>query len=217
MNTYKLIPVFLALLGSMAASAQVADGDAPVSLRWQVVPVQGKFSTRLLDAGAHRTTLGLHVEAGTWHVDLALPEVASPTPLGLAGTRRGFRADPGDFSLGIGRSLGSLGRDASLWDLSRFSLVANAGHTVGQALDERYRNLWAGSLGAAWKFSQASSLGLNYRIETSSLPEAQASRSVGLSYGYQFSSGLRLNTSLDRGLTDGAPRWGGGLSISYTR
>ncbi len=217
MNTYKLIPVVLILSGSLAAFAQTVDADAPVSLRWQAVPLLGRFSTRLLDTGAQRSPLGLHVEAGTWRVDLALPNLAPTTPLTLTGTRRGGRSDVGDFSLGIARSMGSTGRDASLWDWSRFSLEANAGYAVGRTVDERYRNLWEGSLGAAWKFSQAGSLGLNYRIETASLPEAQASRSVGLSYGYQFSSGLRVNTSLDRGLTDGTPRWGGGLSISYMR
>jgi hypothetical protein len=71
-------------------------------------------------------------------------------------------------------------------------------------------------VGAAWNFSSASSLGLNYRIEPNFLPEAPALRTVGLSYGYQFTSGLRLSTNLGRGMSDSAPRWGAGLSVSFT-
>ena len=71
-------------------------------------------------------------------------------------------------------------------------------------------------VGAAWNFSPASSLGLNYRIESNLLPEAPASRTLGLTYGYQFAPGLRLSTNLGRGLTDSAPRWGAGLSISFS-
>ena len=72
-------------------------------------------------------------------------------------------------------------------------------------------------VGAAWNFSPASSLGLNYRIEPNLLPEAPAVRTLGLTYGYQFAPGLRLSTNLGRGLSDAAPRWGAGLSISFSR
>ncbi len=71
-------------------------------------------------------------------------------------------------------------------------------------------------VGAAWNFSPASSLGLNYRVEANFLPEAPASRTLGLTYGYQFTTGLRLSTNLGRGLTESAPRWGGGVSISFS-
>ncbi len=72
-------------------------------------------------------------------------------------------------------------------------------------------------VGAAWNFSPASSLGLSYRVEPNLLPEAPAARTLGLSYGYQFTPGLRLSTSLGHGLTDSSPRWGAGLSISFSR
>jgi hypothetical protein len=71
-------------------------------------------------------------------------------------------------------------------------------------------------VGAAWNFSPASSLGVNYRVESNLLPDAPAARTLGLTYGYQLTTGLRLSTNLGRGLTDTGPRWGAGLSISFT-
>lgn len=71
------------------------------------------------------------------------------------------------------------------------------------------------SVGAAWRTSLGR-VGVSYRIDASPLAEANAARSLGLSYGYEFRSGLRLSTSLDRGLNEFGPRWGGGLTITYS-
>lgn len=117
------------------------------------------------------------------------------------------------------------------WDLSfglpklralpgsgNFSLSSNLVQAaLDRSHDENHRNPLIGSLGASWKFSPTSRLGVNYRIDASGLPDAALARSLGVSYGYEFSSGLRVSTNLDRGLSDSAPRWGGGLSLSYSR
>lgn len=174
----KLIPVLLAL-GAVAASAQPAATPTPITMRIYTAQPGGRFGSGL-EASAHFATLGLRVESGDWHFDLAVPEASPTTALPLAVGPRGFRRGLGDFAVGIGRSFGATARHGALWDLSNFSL------------------------------------GLNYRIESSALPEGPTSRSVGLSYGYQITPGLRLNSNLDRGLSDGASKWGGGLSISFS-
>ncbi|MBK6296210.1 MAG: hypothetical protein IPF55_19750 [Rhodoferax sp.] len=61
----------------------------------------------------------------------------------------------------------------------------------------------------------ASRLGLSLGLETSPESGGVAARSVSLSYSYQFNSGLRVQASLTRGLSDGAPDRSGGLAVSY--
>ncbi len=208
---FKLIPLFLAL-GCMAASAQSTDSVAALNLRLDSLPGNARLATGLTPSPA-QAKLGLHLDSGRWQFDLVLPDTPGLSVLGLG---RNFRMAP-DVSVGIGRSFGTAARTGSFWDTGSFSVAANAGYSsAGHAAEDYPRALWSGGLGAAWKFSTASSLGLNYRIEASALPEAAALRSLGLSYGYQFTPGLRLDTSLGRGLSDGAPRWGGGLSISFS-
>jgi hypothetical protein len=208
----KLIPLMLAL-GCVAASAQSSDNAAALNLRLDSLPGNARLATGLTP-GPALARLGLHVDSGQWHFDLALPDAAGlPGPYAVGGVRN-LRMTP-EVSVGISRSFGSAARSGTFWDTGNFSLVANAGYApLGRTAEDLSR--WSGGLGAAWKFSSASSLGLNYRIEASALPEGAAARSLGLSYGYQFTPGLRLDTSLGRGLSDGAPRWGGGLSISFS-
>ena len=206
-----LIPALLALT-SLAASAQGSDG--PTTLRLYSIAASERLGAGL-DAGPARAKLGLRVDSGDWHFDLALPDAQAA--IAAASPARGYSSALGDLNVGVSRSFGNATRDGSFWDLGNLSLVANAGYNgVVRPVDESYRSLWSGSLGAAWKFSSASSLGLNYRIEASPLPEAAALRSLGVSYGYQFTSGLRLSTNLGHGLSDGTPKWGGGLSISFS-
>lgn len=71
------------------------------------------------------------------------------------------------------------------------------------------------SVGAAWRTSLGR-VGVNYRIDTGALNEPNPARSFGVTYGYAFRSGLKLSTSLDRGLNEAGPRWGGGLTITYS-
>lgn len=97
-----------------------------------------------------------------------------------------------------------------------FSLGANIAYTiVGRPFDETYRNTWAAGFDASWRFMPASRLGLSFGLETSPEPGGVAARSVSLSYSYQFNSGLRVQASLTRGLSDGAPDRSGGLAVSY--
>ena len=97
-----------------------------------------------------------------------------------------------------------------------FSLGANVGYTiVGKPYDENYRNTWSGGLDASWRFMPASRLGLSVGLETSPEPGGVAARSVSLTYSYRFNSGLRVQASLTRGVSDGAPDRSGGLSVSY--
>lgn len=209
----KLIPLLLAL-GSVTASAQSGDTSAPLSLRLDTLPGNALRANGLAASPA-LTQIGLHVDSGAWRFDLALPD-SSIVPRLALGPRQD-RSVPTEFNLGISRSLGSALSAGSFWDTANLSLVANAGYATAFAgADDNPRSLWSGGVGAAWRFSPASSLGLNYRIESNPLAEGAAARSLGLSYGYQFTSGLRLNTSLGRGLSDGAPKWGGGLSISFS-
>lgn len=97
-----------------------------------------------------------------------------------------------------------------------FSLGASVGYTiVGKPYDENYRNTWSGGLDASWRFLPASRLGLSVGLETSPEPGGVAARSVSLTYSYRFNSGLRVQASLTRGVSDGAPDRSGGLSVSY--
>lgn len=97
-----------------------------------------------------------------------------------------------------------------------FSLGANIAYTVvGRPFDETYRNTWSAGFDASWRFMPASRLGLSFGLETSPEPGGVAARSVSLSYSYQFNSGLRVQASLTRGLSDGAPDRSGGLAVSY--
>lgn len=97
-----------------------------------------------------------------------------------------------------------------------FSLGANVGYTiVGRPYDENYRNTWSGGLDASWRFMPASRLGLSVGLETSPESGGAAARSISLTYSYRFNSGLRVQASLTRGVSDGAPDKSGGLSVSY--
>ena len=97
-----------------------------------------------------------------------------------------------------------------------FSLGVNLGYTiVGKPYDENYRNTWLGGFDATWRFMPSSRLGLSVAMETSPEMGGAAARSISLTYSYHFSSGLRLQASVTRGLSDGAPDRSGGLSVSY--
>lgn len=131
-------------------------------------------------------------------------DVAAPRGLQIT-------AEPTGVKLGLGVDVGQQTQNVGLRIDSRswsFNLV------IPQVLTST--SLPLSGVGASWNFSPASSLGLNYRLETNLLPDAPASRSLGLSYGYQFTSGLRLSTNLGHGLSDTAPRWGAGLSLSFS-
>ncbi len=120
-------------------------------------------------------------------------------------------------------SLGSqaaIGLQLAVYDWDMSVNLPRAAATQGLNLrperpaEEAFRG--GASVGAAWRTSLGR-VGVSYRIDTSALSEPVPARSVGLSYGYEFSSGLKLSTNLDRGINDAAPRWGGGLTISYSR
>ena len=97
-----------------------------------------------------------------------------------------------------------------------FSLGANVGYTiVGKPYDENYRNTWSGGVDASWRFMPASRLGLSVGMETSPESGGVAARSISLTYSYRFNSGLRVQASFTRGVSDGAPDKSGGLSVSY--
>ncbi|MBK6294977.1 MAG: transporter [Rhodoferax sp.] len=97
-----------------------------------------------------------------------------------------------------------------------FSVGANIAYTiVGRPYDETYRNTWMAGFDASWRFMPASRLGLSLGLETSPEPGGVAARSVSLSYSYLFTSGLRVQASLTRGLSDGAADRSGGLAVSY--
>jgi hypothetical protein len=114
----------------------------------------------------------------------------------------------------VGLSLGTADWDMSV-SLPHPRLMQGLGLTPAPAWrQDEVHAAGAATVQAAWHFS-GNRLGVNYRIDAASMPDAPAPRSLGLVYGYQFRSGISLSTSLDRGLGEGQGRWGGGLSISY--
>lgn len=142
---------------------------------------------------------------------LVCAAAAAQSPDALAPITLQMYAEPASAKLGAGLDASAQRQNLGLRIDSRdwsFNL------SLPQVLSST--TLPISGVGAAWNFSPASSLGLNYRIEANVLPEAPALRSLGLSYGYQFTPSLRLSTNLGRGLSDSAPRWGGGLSISFS-
>jgi len=130
--------------------------------------------------------------------------------------------------LSLGSQVGTgLNLGVSDWDLNlglprlqtpAYGAVRFSGSGLSErALSDNQRGGLFGSVGASWRYSANSSLGVNYRIDAPALPDSAAQRSMGLDYGYQFIWGLSLHTSQDHGLNDAASRWGGGLSIRFSR
>lgn len=113
----------------------------------------------------------------------------------------------------VGLQLGLYDWDMSV-SLPRPAAMQGLNLRLDRSLDDAGGRGAAG-VGAAWRTSLGR-LGVNYRIDANTLNEASPVRSLGLSYGYEFRSGLKLSTSLDRGFNETGPRWGGGLSITYS-
>lgn len=73
---------------------------------------------------------------------------------------------------------------------------------------------WQWSAGGWWNLGAASELGLAYGWRAASVRGAPASRSVEINAGTRFAGRWQVGVVASRGLSDGAPDWSLGLTLS---
>lgn len=116
--------------------------------------------------------------------------------------------------LGTGKNDYSLQADA-VKSLGRFSALGTLGYKkMGDPSGIDLRNVWYGSVGAAWKFSPTTSAGAMLDFKQPSVSGGNRQRELTFYAAYRLGATLRLQGYLVKGLADGSPDLGIGANLS---
>lgn len=125
-----------------------------------------------------------------------------------------FGTADADRGLGTGKNDYSLQVDA-VKSLGRFSALGTLGYKkMGDPSGLDLRNVWYGSVGAAWKFSPTSSAGAMFDFKQASVSGGNQQRELTFYAAYRLGATLRLQGYLVKGLADGSPDLGIGANLS---
>lgn len=116
--------------------------------------------------------------------------------------------------LGTGKNDYALQADA-VKSHGRFSALGTLGYKkMGDPSGLDLRNVWYGSVGAAWKFSPTTSAGAMLDFKQPSVAGGNRQRELTFYAAYRLGSAMRLQGYLVKGLADGSPDLGVGASLS---
>ena len=76
-------------------------------------------------------------------------------------------------------------------------------------------NVWYGSLGANYRFNQATKAGIAFDMRESSFAEGDAIQEISAFFSYRLDTSWSLQVYTFRGLSDSSPDWGGGAMVKY--
>jgi hypothetical protein len=124
---------------------------------------------------------------------------------GTADASRGLGTGKNDYSLQV---------DA-VKSHGRFSALGTLGYKkMGDPSGLDLRNVWYGSVGAAWKFSSTTSAGAMLDFKQPSVAGGNRQRELTFYAAYKLGQSTRLQGYLVRGLADGSPDLGIGANLS---
>lgn len=119
-----------------------------------------------------------------------------------------------DMGLGTGETDYLLRADFYKF-FDRFTLMGSGGYKVrGDPAGVDLKNTLLGSVGAAFPFGDASSIGLVYDYRESSLPDSDALSELTLYSTHGLGDSWFLQVYAFSGFSDSSPDWGGGVFVS---
>ncbi|MBI4990340.1 MAG: hypothetical protein HZC23_16110 [Rhodocyclales bacterium] len=132
-------------------------------------------------------------------------DVAGKVKFGTADADKGLGTGKNDYALqtDVSQGFGSL------------SAIGTLGYKVmGDPPGLNLRNVWFGSVGAAWKLAPTTSAGVMLDLRQASVSGGRRQREVTFYAAYKLGATARLQGYLVRGLADGSPDLGIGASLS---
>lgn len=121
-----------------------------------------------------------------------------------------------DASLGLGTGKNDYALQAdAVKTYGRLSALGTLGYKkMGDPAGLDLRNVWFGSVGAAWKFSPTTSAGAMLDFKQASVEGGNRQRELTFYAAYKLGAATRLQGYLVRGLADGSPDLGIGANLS---
>jgi hypothetical protein len=139
-----------------------------------------------------------------------LPTVAVTAKIKIPTANRAQGLGTGEFDEGLGFELSK--------KLGEWIGFADVGYTnLGDPPGLDLHNQWNYDLGVGYYFSKELMASLFYEEWTAVIPELQNPRDLLLAANYVATQAFRLNASVARGLSDGAPNWAftAGVAIRF--
>jgi len=134
-----------------------------------------------------------------------LLDLSAKAKLGTADVAKGLGTGENDYT-----ALADLYYLAGAW--TPFASVSY--RLTGDPAGSDLKNVWGGSLGLGYKRSATDSLGLMWDSRQASTTTGVASNEVTAYWVHKFSSGMKLQTYMVKGFSDGSADWGIGAMLS---
>ena len=175
----------------------------------------GNAEDRCAAAAASGTRSHAH---GIGDVTLALLYTIDPPREWLPYVELGAKVKFGtaDEDMGTGRNDYTLGIELDQ-TYGRVTPFVGFGYRfVGDPTGVDLHDIWLASAGASYDVSDTFTIGLAYDYREHSADGADDSHEIGPFASWKLSSHWRLGAYADAGLSDGAPDWSAGTSVTYT-
>lgn len=100
--------------------------------------------------------------------------------------------------------------------IGRLTPFATVGYRwLGDSSELDLRNVWFATLGAAFKFTDYTSVDLSYDWSQAASRDGSPIGEVTLGVSHWLGDHWKLSAYVLKGVTDGSPDWGGGATIGY--
>jgi hypothetical protein len=87
---------------------------------------------------------------------------------------------------------------------------------LGEPAGVSLRNPWFSSVGGGYKLTTSTTMGVSYDYSQSSRSGGTAAQEVSVYASQRFTRNIKLNGNVYKGLSNGSPDWGAGVSLGYT-
>ena len=149
---------------------------------------------------ASRYFYGEGADAMVWELGVAVKWDTGNTDLNLGSGARDYTLIGGGFKR-----------------LGAWSLGSSITYTfVGVPAGADYKDVWGASFDASYRLGDAWRTGGSLALEQSSVPGAQAPRSLSAFVSYRLHRIARLQVSANHGLSNASPAWGAGASLIFS-
>lgn len=172
-------------------------------------PSGGTFPKRVTESG-----LGDVLLIGRYYVYTEREPGILPS-LMISGRLKAPTADK-DRGLGTGEfdEGGSLGLTKLI--TTSFVLFADAGYTIiGKPSGSQFRNQWSYDAGAGYYITRSFLVSVFYEEARALVSGFQNPRDIFAAFSWTITPTFRLNAGFEKGVSHGAPDYGGSLGISY--